>query len=65
MIGIAVIVCFGHSGRSDEWKGIALGLASGVAYAVVVIGMRGSADSIRSGSARSITWRARRRLGCG
>jgi drug/metabolite transporter, DME family len=41
MIGIAVIVCFGHSGRSDEWKGIVLGLASGVAYAVVVIGMRG------------------------
>lgn len=41
MVGIAVIVRYGHSGRPDEWKGIALGLASGVAYAAVVIGLRG------------------------
>jgi drug/metabolite transporter (DMT)-like permease len=41
MLGIAVIVRYGHSGRGDEWKGIVLGLGSGVAYAGVVIGMRG------------------------
>jgi drug/metabolite transporter, DME family len=41
LVGIGVIVQFGHSGRPDEWQGILLGLASGVAYAVVVIGMRG------------------------
>jgi drug/metabolite transporter (DMT)-like permease len=41
LAGIAVIVRYGHSGRPDEWKGVLLGLGSGVAYAVVVIGMRG------------------------
>ena len=40
MIGLGVIVRFGHGG-GPEWKGVALGLASGVAYAGVVIGMRG------------------------
>lgn len=41
MVGIGVIVGYGHSGGHEEWKGIALGLASGVAYSGVVIGMRG------------------------
>jgi drug/metabolite transporter (DMT)-like permease len=41
MIGIGVIVGWGYDGRPNEWKGIALGLASGVAYALVAIGMRG------------------------
>jgi drug/metabolite transporter (DMT)-like permease len=41
MVGIAVIVSFGHGGRSSEWLGIGLGLGSGVAYAGVIIGMRG------------------------
>ncbi|GAC1473224.1 MAG: DMT family transporter [Isosphaeraceae bacterium] len=40
MLGIAVIVGFGHGG-AGEWRGIAFGLASGVAYACVVVGMRG------------------------
>ncbi len=43
MTGIAVIVGLGHSG-GPEWKGVALGIASGVAYAGVVIGMRGLRD---------------------
>lgn len=41
MLGIAVIVRYGHSGLPDEWKGILLGLASGLAYAAVITGMRG------------------------
>ena len=41
MIGIAVIVGFGHTGSAKEWRGVLMGLASGVAYALVVIGMRG------------------------
>jgi DME family drug/metabolite transporter len=40
-VGIAAIVLFSASGRPGEGRGIALGLASGVAYAVVVLGMRG------------------------
>ena len=40
MIGIAIIVGFGHSGTAREWRGVLMGLASGVAYALVVIGMR-------------------------
>lgn len=39
--GIAAIVLFGHGGTPREWLGVGLGLASGVAYAGVVIGMRG------------------------
>lgn len=41
MGGIGVIVLLGHSGRPEEWKGIALGVGSGVGYAAVVVGMRG------------------------
>jgi drug/metabolite transporter (DMT)-like permease len=44
MVGIGVIVGWGYDGRPDEWKGVALGLASGVAYALVAIGMRGLRD---------------------
>jgi DME family drug/metabolite transporter len=40
MVGIGVIVGYGHSGARSESTGIMLGLASGFAYAVVVIGMR-------------------------
>lgn len=43
LVGIAVIVGFGHDG-AGEWKGVGLGLASGLAYAGVVIGMRGLRD---------------------
>jgi drug/metabolite transporter (DMT)-like permease len=42
--GIATIVLFGHKGTPTEWLGVSLGLASGVAYAGVVIGMRGLRD---------------------
>lgn len=41
MIGIGVIIGFGHSGTSGEWRGVLMGLASGIAYSCVVIGMRG------------------------
>ena len=41
MVGIAAIVGFGYDGRPNEGRGILLGLASGLGYAVVVIGMRG------------------------
>jgi drug/metabolite transporter (DMT)-like permease len=40
-VGIAWIVLFGIGQRPGEARGIALGLASGVAYAAVVLGMRG------------------------
>jgi drug/metabolite transporter (DMT)-like permease len=41
MLGIGVIVGWGYDGRPEEWKGIALGLASGLAFAAVATGMRG------------------------
>jgi drug/metabolite transporter (DMT)-like permease len=41
MIGIGIIVGWGYDGRPEEWKGIALGLASGFSFAVVATGMRG------------------------
>ncbi len=44
MVGIGVIVGFGHSGRPEEWQGVLMGLASGIAYAIVVVGMRGFRD---------------------
>ena len=65
MVGIAVIVRYGHSGRPDEWKGIVLGLGSGVAYAVVAVGLRGlrgldpiwlSAVNNLSGAAALLAW---------
>jgi DME family drug/metabolite transporter len=40
-VGIAAIVLYGYDGRPDEWMGVAMGLASGLAYAGVVIGLRG------------------------
>jgi drug/metabolite transporter (DMT)-like permease len=42
--GIAAIVLFGYDGRPNEGVGIALGLASGVAYAGVIVGLRGFRD---------------------
>ena len=65
MVGIVVIVCYGHSGRADEWRGIVFGLGSGVAYAVVIVGMRGlrgldpvwlSAVNNLSGAAALLAW---------
>jgi drug/metabolite transporter (DMT)-like permease len=41
MLGIAVIVGWGYDGRPEEWKGIALGLASGLGFAAIATGMRG------------------------
>lgn len=41
MLGIGIIVGWGYDGRPDEWKGIALGMASGMSFAVVATGMRG------------------------
>ncbi len=41
MVGIAIIVARGYDGRPDEWKGVALGLASGVSFAIIATGMRG------------------------
>lgn len=39
--GIVGIILFGHQGTPEEWLGVVFGLASGIAYAGVVIGMRG------------------------
>ncbi len=44
MLGVAAIVGFGDYGRPGEGKGVALGLASGLAYAAVMIGVRGLRD---------------------
>ena len=43
-IGVVAIVSHGHGGTPTETRGIAYGLASGVGYAVTVIGMRGPRD---------------------
>jgi drug/metabolite transporter (DMT)-like permease len=43
-LGVAAIVRYGYDGRPHEDQGIALGLASGVAYAGVTIGLRGLRD---------------------
>jgi drug/metabolite transporter (DMT)-like permease len=43
-LGIAAIVLYGYDGRPREEVGIALGLASGLAYASVAIGLRGLRD---------------------
>ncbi len=67
VVGIGVIVRYGHSGRPDEWRGIAFGLASGVAYALVAIGLRGlrgldpmwlSAVNNLAGAATLFAWMA-------
>lgn len=43
-IGIIAILLYGYDGRPNEGQGIALGLASGVGYAIVTIGLRGCRD---------------------
>jgi drug/metabolite transporter (DMT)-like permease len=43
-LGIGAIVLYGYDGRPDEWRGIALGLASGLGYAGVTVGLRGLRD---------------------
>jgi len=43
-LGIAAIVLYGYDGRPDEGRGIALGLASGLGYAAVTVGLRGFRD---------------------
>ncbi len=43
-VGIAAIVLYGRDGRPGEGAGIALGLASGLAYAGVAVGLRGLRD---------------------
>ena len=44
MAGVALIVVRGRDGRPGEGLGIALGLASGVGYAGIVVGLRGLRD---------------------
>src|SRR4051812_32717251 len=44
MVGVALIVARGRDGRPGEEWGIALGLASGLAYAGIVVGLRGLRD---------------------
>jgi drug/metabolite transporter (DMT)-like permease len=43
-LGIAAIVLYGYDGRPHEGRGILLGLASGLGYAGVTIGLRGLRD---------------------
>jgi drug/metabolite transporter, DME family len=40
MVGVVLIVIRGRDGRASEGLGIALGLASGVGYAAIVVGLR-------------------------
>jgi drug/metabolite transporter (DMT)-like permease len=40
-VGITAIVLYGYDGRPHEGQGIALGLASGLGYAGVTVGLRG------------------------
>jgi drug/metabolite transporter, DME family len=40
MVGIGLIVLYGHPGGSEGFRGIALGLASGLAYACVAVSLR-------------------------
>lgn len=42
--GIVAIALFGHGGTAGEWRGVALGLGSGLGYAGVMIGMRRMRD---------------------
>jgi drug/metabolite transporter, DME family len=41
MVGVVLIVLRGRDGRAGEGLGIVLGLASGLGYAAVVVGLRG------------------------
>ncbi len=43
-VGLVAIVFYGYDGRPNEGQGIALGLASGVGYAGVVVELRGFRD---------------------
>jgi drug/metabolite transporter, DME family len=44
MMGVALIVARGRDGRAGEEWGIALGLASGLSYGGIVVGLRGLRD---------------------
>ena len=44
MLGIVAIVGWGYDGRPNEWQGIVLGLASGITYACIAVGLRGLRD---------------------
>jgi drug/metabolite transporter (DMT)-like permease len=44
MLGVVAILLSGYDGRPDEGRGIALGLASGISYATVAVGLRGFRD---------------------
>jgi len=44
MVGVALIIARGGDGRAGEGRGIALGLASGIGYAAIVVGLRGLRD---------------------
>lgn len=44
MVGIVLIVALGYDGRSGEGFGIIMGLASGLGYAAIVVGLRGLRD---------------------
>lgn len=44
MLGVALIVARGGDGRPGEGFGIAMGLASGLGYALIVVGLRGLRD---------------------
>lgn len=41
MVGILAVVLGGHSGNAREVRGLAMSLASGLAYAGVIVGLRG------------------------
>src|SRR5262249_4607777 len=44
VLGIVLIVGWGYDGRSNEWQGILLGLASGLVLACVSVSLRGLRD---------------------
>ena len=59
MVGIAVVVLGGHSGKPEELRGIAMSLGSGLAYAAVVVGLRGLRSFNSAWLMRSIIWEVR------
>jgi DME family drug/metabolite transporter len=44
MVGVALIVARGYDGRAGEGFGIVMGLAAGLGYAAIVVGLRGLRD---------------------
>ncbi len=44
MVGVVLIVARGYDGRPGEGFGIVMGLASGLGYAAIVVGLRGLRD---------------------